>query len=96
MSDPMQVDIEFVGGPYDGKVIGVPDAGESAPSVIQMVADPPADPADYPSTLIPGTVVDRYRAPAPGLETEQAVQAFADGRPVKYRYVGRMASDTDS
>lgn len=92
----MQVDIEFVGGPYDGKVIGVPDAGESAPSVIQMIVDPPHDPTEYLKHLAPGTEVDRYRAPAPGLETEQAVQAFADGRPVKYRYVGRMASDTES
>lgn len=91
MTEPSQVDIEFVGGPYDGKVIGVPDPGESAPEYIQMVADPPDDPADYPSTLVPGTVVDRYRAPAPGAETDEAVQAYGEGWPVKYRYAGRMA-----
>lgn len=85
----MQVDIEFVGGPLDGKVIGVLDAGESAPSVIQMIADPPDDPADYPSTLVPGTIVERYRAPAEGAETDEAVIDHSEGKPVKYRYEGR-------
>lgn len=92
MSDPVQVDIEFVGGPHDGKVIGIPDAGESAPAVIQTIADPPEDPADYPSTLVPGTVVDQYRAPLPGAEIEEAVVAHSEHRPVKYRYIGRSVT----
>jgi hypothetical protein len=92
VSEPFQVDIEFVGGPYDGKVIGVSDAGESAPSVIQMITDPPDDPADYPSLLEPGISVYRYLAPAAGAETEEAVAAFTEGRPIKYRYEGRGVS----
>jgi len=93
MTEPSQVDIEFVGGPYDGKVIGVPDAGESAPEYIQMIVDPPSDYGDWPETLSPGAVVDRYRAPAPGAETDEAVQAYGEGKPVKYRYVGVVTQD---
>lgn len=89
MSGPQQVDIELVGGPHDGRVFGVADPGEHAPSVIQIVADPPDDPADYPSTLVPGTVVDRYRAPVPSEELDEAVIDHSEGRPVKYRYDGR-------
>ena len=85
----MQVDIEFVGGPLDGKVIGVLDAGESAPSVIQIMSDPPDDPDDWPDALAPGTPVERYRAPAEGAEIDEAVIDHSEGKPVKYRYDGR-------
>jgi hypothetical protein len=91
VTEPFQVDIEFVGGPYDGKVIGVPDPGEAAPRYIQMMVDPPSDYDDWPEALSQGAVVDRYRAPAPGVETDEAAQAYGEGRPVKYRYAGRMA-----
>lgn len=88
MTDSYPIRIEFVEGPYDGRVIDVRDPGEHAPAHIDILIDVPDDPDDWPEVLEPGTDVHRYRAPGPGAETEEAVASFTGDRPIKYRYVG--------
>lgn len=92
--EPMQVGIEFVGGPYDGKVIGVYVDLEAtgAPQSIDLVADPGLDPALWAQQIEEGTEVERYRGPAGEDELEEAMKALVGECPVKYRYTGRAMS----
>lgn len=78
--DGYPVSIEFVEGPYDGKVITIEDPGDAAPSVIRM----------GPSALTGQEEYHEYRAPESGEETEEAVAAFAEDKPIKYRYTGKV------
>lgn len=94
VTEQTQVDFEFVGGPYDGKVIGVKVDFDktAAPRIMDLVVNPDPDPEKWPQQIEEGTLVERYRAPAGDEELAQAVVAYAAGAPVKYRYVGQVMS----
>lgn len=83
--------LEFFGGPGDGDTLTVeiPPGMEGAPEHVDILVGP-SDPTLWADQIAPGTVVDRYRAPAGDEELLRAEAAFADRRPVKYVYTGRV------
>lgn len=86
-----QLEIEFVGGPYDGKTITIhiPPFLGGAPQWIQSPVDAVTDPRQFGERLDPGTLCDRYRAPAGDEELAAAEAAYEAEAPVKYRYAGQ-------
>lgn len=86
-----ELEIEFVGGPYDGKTITItiPPFVGGAPEMIQSPVDVSVTAALWPERLMPGTLVDQYCAPAGDEELRAASAAYDAEEPVKYRYVGQ-------
>jgi hypothetical protein len=89
-----ELEIEFVGGPQDGKVITIhiPQFLDGAPEWVQTPADRTLGHLTWGQRLPSGTVVDRYRAPDGNDELAAAEAAYENGEPVKYRYAGQSVA----